>query len=369
MQKIKIIFVLSNLHVGGAQRTILNIVNGLNKSQYVIKLVLLKKTENETYLQYLDQDIQYEYINKQARYSFFSLRRIIKSYEPQIVLSTLGYVNILTAFSCAFLKDKPIVILRESAYRNFENTLHRFFYQKAHKLADFSIALSESVKQNMITNYKISAEKIEVIYNPLNLSLINEQKVSNVDFKYSKTLKLVSAGRLVTVKNHIMIINALHYFDNTFHHDFELVILGDGPLKPQLQKEVKLLNLENRIHFLGNVRNPYPYIKKADIMILSSLSEGFGHVIAEAMVCETLIVSTDCTGGPREIIQDKYGVLVPVNDNQKLAEKIHYYSENKIAYRKKVTAASIRVQDFDVRTVVTAYEKRFAILMKQLGRD
>ena len=349
--------------MGGAQRTILNVVNGLDKKRYQIKLVMLNKTKNETYLSYLHPSIEYYYLNKKARYSLFSLRKTIKSFKPIFVISTLGYINILTAFSTIFFNNKPFIILRESAYRTFNNKFQSKLYIFAHKIADYSIALSKSVQKNMIENYKISKEKIGVIYNPIDLTFINKKLNKDIDFSFTKKVKLVVAGRLVSVKNHSMVIKALNYFKIHFHDNFELLVLGDGPLKEELYNEVKLYNLQDNIHFLGNVKNPFPYFEKADFMLVSSISEGFGHVIIEAMACKTLVISTDCTGGPREILQDKYGFLVPINDYIKMAQAIHHFYLDQKHYDRVIEMATSRLNDFKLQKIIMDYEKLLARLI------
>lgn len=115
MKKIKVLFVLSNLYPGGAQRTIVNIVNALNKEKYDINLVLLNKTKNEFYKNSIDADINYEYLSKKSRYSFIKLRKKILNFKPSIIFSTLNYVNIITFLTIKSTRVKSKIILRQSA--------------------------------------------------------------------------------------------------------------------------------------------------------------------------------------------------------------------------------------------------------------
>ena len=102
-----------------------------------------------------------------------------------------------------------------------------------------------------------------------------------------------------------------------------LVLVGDGPKRENLEEEARNLKLSNYIFFAGYQKNPYPFMKKSDIFVLSSGFEGCPLVLIEALSLGISIVSTDCPSGPREILQDgKYGKLVPVENPQLMAKSI-----------------------------------------------
>jgi glycosyltransferase involved in cell wall biosynthesis len=102
-----------------------------------------------------------------------------------------------------------------------------------------------------------------------------------------------------------------------------LIILGDGPLRTELQNLIESFGLVDTIELLGYVENPLKYFARADVFILSSLVEGMPNVLVEAMMCGCTPVSTDCPTGPRELLQDgKYGYLVPMRDPTAMAAAI-----------------------------------------------
>ena len=158
----------------------------------------------------------------------------------------------------------------------------------------------------------------------------------------------------------------------------ELLLLGDGPERADLESTAVGLGLKDSIHFPGMVANPFTYVSKADFLISASESESFSNVIAEALACQTPVISTDCVSGPREILAPdtptqkklkrgeiefaKYGILVPVNDSETMAAAIQNllinpsmllnYSENGIH----------RAMDFEKEKATELYHERIEAL-------
>ena len=138
------------------------------------------------------------------------------------------------------------------------------------------------------------------------------------------TFYFVTAGRLVRQKGQWDLLKAFRLLCDT-QKRAELLILGAGPLESDLKELAQTLNISEKVHFLWFQDNPYAYMKRADAFVLTSLHEGLGNVILEAMACGLPVISTDCSAGPREILApgsdlsakaadveyQSYGVLVP----------------------------------------------------------
>ena len=132
---------------------------------------------------------------------------------------------------------------------------------------------------------------------------------------------LVAAGRLAEWKGFSDLIQAMKELRKS--RKAKLVILGDGPMRDELQSLVDKLDLNDSVKLFGYVENPLKYFTKADVFVLSSYVEGLPNVLVEAMMCGCTPVSTDCPTGPREVLQDgKYGYLVPVKDPVAMAAGI-----------------------------------------------
>ena len=142
----------------------------------------------------------------------------------------------------------------------------------------------------------------------------------------------------------------------------KLLILGIGSQEASLRMLAHELGLENDIDFLGFARNPYPYMRAADILVQSSRWEGFGIALVEAMACGTPVVSTDCPSGPREILADgKFGKLVQPQDPDGLADAILKTLERPLAAELLVE----RAKEFSVEKSAAAY---YALIERLVAR-
>ena len=133
--------------------------------------------------------------------------------------------------------------------------------------------------------------------------------------------KLLSVGSLKAQKNHALLLQAVALLPDAFA--FQLVILGDGPLRHSLEQRIRQLGLQARVRLLGFVGDPTPWYRSADLFVLSSSWEGFGNVLVEAMECGLPVVSTDCPSGPAEILDHgRFGSLVEPDNPAVLAQAI-----------------------------------------------
>ena len=129
-------------------------------------------------------------------------------------------------------------------------------------------------------------------------------------------------------KDQITLLKSLAILRNKI--DFYLIFMGRGILKKKLEKYSKLNNLQNKVKFINFKKNPYPYIKQADLFILTSKYEGLPNVLLEAITLKKFIISSNCPTGPREILLDgKGGSLFAIGDAKNLARKIMFYYKNK----------------------------------------
>ena len=174
---------------------------------------------------------------------------------------------------------------------------------------------------------------------------------------------IVAMGRLTKQKAFSDLITA---FGNVLHDiPARLTILGEGELRPELEKQISEANLENYVDLPGFINNPWHIIKSADLFILSSHWEGFGNVIVEAMACGTAVIATDCNYGPSDIIDEgKDGLLLPVGDVVSMQKAIISLLKDGHRREKIAKTGKIKAQKFETATV----KKKYQAVFEQLDR-
>jgi N-acetylgalactosamine-N,N'-diacetylbacillosaminyl-diphospho-undecaprenol 4-alpha-N-acetylgalactosaminyltransferase len=191
------------------------------------------------------------------------------------------------------------------------------------------------------------------------------------DFNFSPDKKyIVSAGRLVDLKKIDVLLKAFSIVKQN-NQQLELLILGDGENMASLKSLAEELEISDTVHFLGFSSNPFKYISRSDLFVLSSETEGLPNAVIEALICKTPILSTDCPTGPREILApdsdynlqltDKYeiaeyGMLVPINNVEILANAIVYFFENYEMLKQRTEPGFLYAQKFAAETIIKQYK-------------
>ncbi|MGV1060039.1 glycosyltransferase [Clostridium perfringens] len=317
----KILFMTHRMSNGGAERIMSYIINGFH-DEYEKYLLLDNRTENE-----YKCDCNVISINLRKSSSVFgkilnNIKRYLKTksikkelnIEKTIsLLDNPNIINILTK-----QKDKVIISVRncKSEESLGRGKLKKILLKKIYMKADEIIAISEGVKLDLVTNYGIDNEKIRVIYNPINIKNININLSEEIEdeFKYifdGKTV--INVGRLTEQKGQWHLIKAFSKVVKKIPNA-KLIILGEGELRSELEKLINRMNLDKNVYLLGFQKNLFKYVKKADLFVLSSLYEGFGNVILEAMACGIPVISTDCNYGPREILYPSSSVISNISN-------------------------------------------------------
>lgn len=328
MQK-KICIVTPTLAYGGAERNAVNLANEFVKNNDVAIIVF--KYSGQLY-DLVDKRVQvYDLGIKRIRHVLLRLKRVLGLINPDIVMSIMMGSNIPLGI-ISYFKHNYCVVLREATTMNkrvenglINKILKIKLMQLSYRNAAIIIANSFDTKKDLI-KYRIKKrEKIIVIGNPVlqeNYDELKDELVSHkwLDDDNCKVILLV--GRLVPSKNHLLVINAFPEILKKLK-EVRLIIVGTGISEKEIKEKISELKIAEFVDLIGYKENTYPYYKKSDLFVLSSTYEGFGNVLVEALACGTRIVSTDCPGGPRDILDNgRYGRLVPVNDLNAMAEAI-----------------------------------------------
>ncbi len=178
------------------------------------------------------------------------------------------------------------------------------------------VSVSEGIRQDFINSFALPGDRIETIYNPIDIDRIR-QLAEEAQSDIPARPYFVAAGSARRVKRYDILIRA-------FAHckvDADLVILGQGEKLPEYRNLANRLGIGERLHLPGYRPNPYAYFKRALALVVSSDYEGLPTGIIEALACGIPVVSTDCPSGPREILRgDLAKFLVPVRDVSALAK-------------------------------------------------
>ena len=355
--KTKLAIIVPSLQGGGAERVITNIVRNINKNKFDIILILVKK--DGPYIDLVPENVSIVNLDSdRVRYSIFKLIKELNYYRPDVILSTLGHLNLALLIIRPILKGNPKIIIREantpsknlSKSFSIKNIVFRYLYKKLYPKADIILAQCKDMKNDIIGTFNnVDKNKVQYIYNPLDIENIRKNMKCKNPYDENE-INLLAVGRLTYQKGFDVLINAFKIVVDKLPNA-RLTILGDGELREELQKQAYDLGIIEKISFAGFKNNPYPYYYYADTYILSSRWEGFPNSLLEALACGCKVVSTDCKSGPKEILENnEYGILVPTDDYISLGEGImkSINGENK---------SKDRAKRFDVNNIIKQYEK------------
>lgn len=338
MKKKEIIFILPDMETGGAERIVMTIANHLPRTLFTPKIMLLRKEGG--YLQFLKDDVEIiDLKTPRIRYSLKPILTQIWKRKPDIVFSGFGEINAyLSLFTRLFPKTKFIARETNVVSQHVTRREIKFFYRFYNNYARI-IAQSDDMASDLVENFNIKSKKIVKINNPVDFEFIESKLVGaqSPSSYQAKVKNIVAIGNLSYRKG---FDNLLKVFSHLKKEPFLLHILGDGADKEELLKMKSHLGLENVI-FHGRQSNPYPYLKFADLFILSSRYEGFPNVLLEAGACGTYALANDCPGGIREIIQQGInGEIADIEQYADFAKKIKEILERD--YHKKNIEQSIK---------------------------
>lgn len=365
MKKIKVLFFIYQMGAGGAARTLLNILNNLDRDRFEVVLVTLNY--NGSYEKDIRKDVTFIKLDTtRLSRSIFRLAKIIRNQKVHVVFSTIPRVNTIAVLATlfSFTGAKAVVREADNLDGNWLERLKLIGFGLIYRLAFQVISLSEGVKTNLVLRYKIKRDDIRVIYNPVDTAHIKKKASEPINKNDQKLFAkdkqtILTIGRLVEQKDQKTLIEAFSRLKKQI--DARLVILGEGKLESDLMTLASDLGIGEDVHFVGFKDNPYQYLAAADLFVLTSIHEGFSHVLAEALATGTLIVSTDCKSGPSEVLdKGKYGVLVPVGDVSAI-EKAMFECLTLSNERRSdiITDGLKRVETFEAKHIVKQYEEEF----------
>lgn len=404
MKKIKkICFIGYSLSGGGAERNIINLSRYLIKKGWLVDIILFFNI-NDYSKEYRDMINAVHIISifNEEKTGFkrqpglliklgYSLYTIIKKNNYDLIIGSVEvlpfYMTTIMGWVC---RKKTVIIVGNNLLKvikeNYNSLpikvihfwlIKKIIFKKVSKI----ICVSFGLKKQLTNIFNIPQNKIEVIYNGLDLKIISKKRKENIPVEILNKIKnnktIIFFGRLVEKKGLILLMRAfreIHYRLPSV----KLLIMGKGCYKKKVARLIKEYSLTSHIIMTGFVDNPYSYLQKSDLFVFPSSYEGFGNVIIEAMACGLPIVSTDCDYGPREILSgsdkkipsqnkigfqhQKYGILSPIN-NMQLANACIDLLSNRCLYETYKKRSIERSKFFSLRRMGEHHHKLFSSLL------
>ena len=392
--------VIPDLNGGGAERMVLNLAQGLVDRGHAVDIVLMRpllhytqEVPRDARLFYVDpvhgrsgngdatgpgarlqhlpapsggvnwlhtaRAFDWDLLRCRPDLKLLNRARAIASYMareiPDGVLPSLPRAKAATLMAAGFLpQPPPIVPIVHSNYdRRRARDRHRL-RRLAPRAAHF-VGVSRGVAERLATVGDVPPERITTIYNPVVTPALRTRAASPPPhpwFRDSGTPVVLSAGRLEKVKDFPTLIKAFARL--AARRPCRLIILGEGKQRGSLQRLVRRLDLDDRVALPGWVDNPFAYMSRAAVFVVSSIYEGLSMVLVEAMACGCPCVSTDCASGPPEVLQDgKLGALTAVGDQDGLAKAMERTLDNP----PDKDVLQRRAEDFSVNAAAAAYER------------
>ncbi|WP_277811577.1 glycosyltransferase [Chromohalobacter canadensis] len=319
---------LPSLAGGGAERVMVTLANGFATHGVPVDLVVV--AAEGAYLEDVSPHVRLVELGaSRVLFSLPALVRYLRRERPHALLSALNHANIVALWARKLARTKTRLVVSERNNLSSAMSSGRFkrglpwLMRLSYPSADAIVAVSSGVADDLAQTVRLPRERIDVVYNPINSNLprLCEVPVEHPWLVEGEPPVIVAAGRLAVQKDFATLVEAFAMVRQT--HRARLVILGEGELRATLEARIAELGIGDDVALPGFVDNPYPWMRKASLFVLSSAWEGFCNVLAEAMACGTPVVSTNCPSGSAEILEDgKWGRLVPVGDASALARAI-----------------------------------------------
>jgi N-acetylgalactosamine-N,N'-diacetylbacillosaminyl-diphospho-undecaprenol 4-alpha-N-acetylgalactosaminyltransferase len=380
---------INSLTSGGAERVLSVIIHGLTQEGIKVNLLCIENDNaytlpNEVQVTHLSNLSKDDNALKKILYLpivALRLKKYVKANNIPLVQSHIYRANFSNILAKLFGAGHQAQVVEVTSINNlrqgsFAKKINFQLVKLLYKHADLVIFKAKKMKEEFLKNFP-NTQHYKVINNPYDIEKIQTlaKKHGFQHFSFdTKKQYLITVGRLSAEKRHITLINVL----KKLKASTELIIIGEGIERVRLEQQAKESGLSSRVHFLGKQSNPFQYVQKADIFILSSEGEGFPNVIVESMICGTPVISTDCISGPREILSPKSdinhqlkshielapnGILYPVDDEKALLEAINFLTKNQRQQNIYQKNGLLKSQEYSLENIIQQYKEVLCVAL------
>ena len=389
--KKKIIFRSGSLRMGGLERVLIEVLQTIDKEKFDIYLVIDDDCGKENIFEKdIPKDIPYfflkpeklireteKYKEKKKNIIYKLMYNLMMEKENKVmyrnmqrILKDIGEIDVIVDFDGGASKyiekldiKKKIVWIHNSIpnLKKKEGKIKRF--GKRLEKYDRVVAICDEMKEEIENIYPNLRGKVSRIYNPFNFERIeklmeDERELTKEQKKMLNEDYCIAIARLDNVqKDFLTLVRAYKFVKESGIQD-KLYIVGDGPSKEEIINEIKKLSLEENIKLIGLSKNPYIWLKNSKLFVHSSKYEGLPTVLIEALICNKMIISSNCPTGPKEILKNEScGKLFEVGNIKELGDYLIEFLANKNnreLYEKNVI---LRKEEFNKNKVIKEYEK------------
>jgi glycosyltransferase involved in cell wall biosynthesis len=344
-------FFLPSFGGGGAQRMVINLATALEEAGCRVDLVVARK--EGPYLKDIPAHIRVVNLGaERLRSALWPLIRYLRRERPEVVMATLTSASMLAVVACKLSRVGARIVLRQASAMGRRQ--RPWLVRRVYPHADEYIAISRSIADELTRIVGLTPQRVHTIRNPAFTPGILARARESVEhpwFSAKDTPVVIAVGQLVFTKGFDVLVDAFARL--RAKRPCKLVILGEGKARASLQKQIDQLRIASDVWMPGFVDNPFKYVARSDVFVLSSKVEPFGNVIVEALAVGTPVVSTRCAGGPPEILENgQWGDLVPVGDSSAMAAAIERNLEGQRRYPADLKRYA---QTFDYRSVAREY--------------
>lgn len=388
--KKNIIFRSGSLRMGGLERVLIETLQTIDKEKYNITLfieddsgkenVFLKDVPSEIKIYFLKPEElmrKTEYYRKNKKNIFNKLMyNLMMAKEKKIVIENtkkyielVGTPDVFIDYDWGAVKyieklnlPKTIVWIHNSVPKLLGERVKKI-ERFGKRLAKYTkiVAICDDMKEEIEKIYPYLKGKVERIYNPFNFERIKNlsNDASSLTEEQKKLIKeeyCVAVSRLDTVqKDYETLIKAFSILKEK-NNSIKLYIVGDGQDREKIEAMIKFYKLDKNIILIGQTKNPYIWMKNSKFFVHSSKYEGLPTVLIEAMICDKVVISSDCPTGPREILKDNSGILYQVGDYKRLASEIEKLSKDEELRESYLERVRVRRDEFNKNSVIKEYQ-------------
>lgn len=377
-----ILFYTSSLGGGGAEKHVQRIANAIHDEGHCVTVAVARQGRN--YEKELSGDVDLKVLSNgwinsstwRLMCSVRPLRRHVSNCQPDVVCSVMDHVNVRLVRALNGIVNPPPAVLsvqnnptiRFGERASWRERVLFWRMRRSYPKAERIVAVSQGVAKELVEMGLAGPDQLSVIPNAgIDANVPDAKDVHLGERVRTGKSLLVACGSLTHQKGYPYLLEAFRQVRS--QEAAELWILGEGDQRDNIESRVTELGLEEHVSLLGFRDNPFKFMAMADVFVLSSLWEGFGNVIVEAMACGTPVVSTDCPHGPGEIIShEENGLLVPPADADALSEALLRVLRDQCLQGKMAENGKERAHDFHASKIGQQYLDLFRDVVSQ-SRD